>query len=103
MIHFEEYPVVTENAESSLNHRQLMDYRSEPEECLIWLQTVETFRGRTGGMSTCWARKPSVRGFWMKPLSILNRRRVFRFSVRSVPVDDGIFSGTCCEGGQRAV
>ncbi|PSP24576.1 integrase, partial [Halobacteriales archaeon QH_10_65_19] len=35
----EEYPVVTENSESYLNQRQLLDYRSERENCLRWLLT----------------------------------------------------------------
>jgi hypothetical protein len=39
MIDLEEYPVVTESSESYLNQRQLLDYRSEREECLRWLLT----------------------------------------------------------------
>jgi len=39
MIDLEEYPVVTENSESYLNQRQLLDYRSEREDCLWWLLT----------------------------------------------------------------
>jgi len=39
MIDFEEYPVVTENSRDYLNQRQLVDYRSEREECLRWLLT----------------------------------------------------------------
>ena len=37
MIDLDDYPVVTENSESFLNHRQLLDYRSEREDCLQWL------------------------------------------------------------------
>lgn len=39
MIDLDGYPVVTENSESFLNHRQLLDYRSEREDCLQWLLT----------------------------------------------------------------
>jgi hypothetical protein len=39
MIEFDDYPVVTDNSESFLNHRQLLDYRSEGEDCLQWLLT----------------------------------------------------------------
>jgi integrase len=39
MIDLEEYPVVTESSESYLNQRQLLDYRSEREECFRWLLT----------------------------------------------------------------
>ena len=35
----EEYPVVTEPSEAYLNQRQLVDYRSERENCLEWLLT----------------------------------------------------------------
>lgn len=37
MIDLDQYPVVTEAAESYLNQRQLLDYRSEREDCLQWL------------------------------------------------------------------
>jgi len=37
MIDLDDYPVVTEGSESYLNQRQLLDYRSEREECLEWL------------------------------------------------------------------
>lgn len=36
-MNLDEYPVVTEPSESYLNQRQLLDYRSEREECLRWL------------------------------------------------------------------
>jgi site-specific recombinase XerD len=39
MIDLDDYPVVTETSESFLNHRQLLDYRSEREDCLQWLLT----------------------------------------------------------------
>lgn len=39
MIDLDEYPITTENSESYLNKRQLLDYRSEREECLEWLLT----------------------------------------------------------------
>jgi len=39
MSDLDDYPVVTENSESFLNHRQLLDYRSEREDCLQWLLT----------------------------------------------------------------
>ena len=39
MIEFDDYPVVTDNSESFLNHRQLLGYRSEGEDCLQWLLT----------------------------------------------------------------
>jgi site-specific recombinase XerD len=35
----EDLPVVTEPSESYLNQRQLLDYRSEREDCLEWLLT----------------------------------------------------------------
>ena len=37
MMNLDEYPVVTENSESYLNQRQLLDHRTEREECLRWL------------------------------------------------------------------
>ncbi len=37
MINLEEYTVVTENSRDYLNQRQLVDYRSEREECFRWL------------------------------------------------------------------
>jgi intein/homing endonuclease len=37
MIDLDEFPVVTEVSESYLNQRQLLEYRSEREECLRWL------------------------------------------------------------------
>jgi len=39
MTDFDDYPVVTENAASFLNQRQLLDYCSERKECLAWLLT----------------------------------------------------------------
>ena len=36
-MNLDDYPVVTEPSESFLNQRQLLDYRSEREECLRWL------------------------------------------------------------------
>ena len=39
MIDLEDYPVVTEASEEYLNQRQLLEYRSEREECLRWLLT----------------------------------------------------------------
>jgi len=39
MIDFEDYPIVTENSEDYLNHRQLMDYKAERKECFRWLLT----------------------------------------------------------------
>jgi site-specific recombinase XerD len=39
MIDLSEFPVVTEPSEEFLNQRQLLDYRSEREECLQWLLT----------------------------------------------------------------
>lgn len=36
-MNLDEYPIVTENSESYLNQRQLLDYRAEREECLRWL------------------------------------------------------------------
>ena len=35
----DEYPITTQNSESFLNQRQLLDYRSEREDCLRWLLT----------------------------------------------------------------
>ena len=37
MIDLSEFPAVTEPSEEFLNQRQLLDYRSEREECLQWL------------------------------------------------------------------
>jgi integrase len=39
MIDLDEYPVLTQDSEEFLNQRQLLDYRSEREECLRWLLT----------------------------------------------------------------
>ena len=39
MIDLDDYPVLTQNSEEFLNRRQLLDYRSEREECLRWLLT----------------------------------------------------------------
>jgi len=39
MVDLDDMPVVTEPSESYLNQRQLLDYRSEREDCLTWLLT----------------------------------------------------------------
>lgn len=39
MIDLDDFPVVTETSEEYLNQRQLLDYRSEREECLRWFLT----------------------------------------------------------------
>lgn len=39
MTNLDEYPVVTSSDEEYLNQRQLLDYRTEREDCLRWLLT----------------------------------------------------------------
>jgi len=49
MIDLEEYTLVTENSRNYLNQRQLVDYRSEREECLRWLLTYGKKRKKAEG------------------------------------------------------
>lgn len=46
-MNLDDYPIVTEAAKSCLNQRQLLDYRSEREECIRWLQRSRRPCGRS--------------------------------------------------------
>ena len=46
----DDYPVVTENAESFFNQRQVLDYRPEREDCLQGLLTYGKEPAKAEGM-----------------------------------------------------